>query len=116
MRILLANEARKGGGGVETYLASLVEPLVARGHEIALLYANPSGEQGPTSIPARESWSVADQGLDGAMAAAGGWRPDVCFSHNMRMLDVDDRLAGVWPTVKMMHGYFGACVSGQKAF
>jgi glycosyltransferase involved in cell wall biosynthesis len=116
MRILVANEARRGGGGVETYLASLVEPLVRRGHDVALLYANPSAEQGPTSIPARDAWSVADEGLDRAIAAVRAWRPDVCFSHNMRPLDVDDRLTREWPTVKMMHGYFGACVSGQKAF
>jgi glycosyltransferase involved in cell wall biosynthesis len=116
MRILLANEARRGGGGVETYLASLVDTLVRRGHDVALLYANPSAEQGPTSVPARDAWSVADEGLDRAITAARAWRPDVCFSHNMRPLDVDDRLTREWPTVKMMHGYFGACVSGQKAF
>ena len=116
MRILLANEARHGGGGVETYLSSLVPRLEARGHAVALLYANSAGETGPTRIVTRESWSVADDGLERALAAAGGWRPDVCFSHNMRLLDVDERLSGAWPTFKMMHGYFGACVSGHKAF
>lgn len=116
MRILLANEARRGGGGVETYLASIVEPLQSRGHQIALLYANPSAEQGPTSIPAVDTWSVADVGLDRAIAAVRAWRPDVCFSHNMRPLDVDARLTAEWPTIKMMHGYFGTCVSGHKAF
>src|SRR6516164_8435922 len=116
MRILIANEARSGAGGVETYLASLVEALAARGHDVALLYANPSAEQGPTTIPTRVAWSVADEGLDRAIAAVRAWRPDVCFSHNMGPLDVDDRLTREWPTVKMMHGYFGACVSGQKAF
>ena len=34
----------------------------------------------------------------------------------MRRLDVEGRLATTWPTFKMMHGYFGACVSGHKAF
>src|SRR5450759_181636 len=116
MRILLANEARHGGGGVETYLSSLVPRLEARGHEVALLYANSAGETGPTRIVTRESWSIADEGLERALAVAGGWRPDVCFSHNMRLLDVDERLSGAWPTFKMMHGYFGACVSGHKAF
>jgi glycosyltransferase involved in cell wall biosynthesis len=116
MRILLANEARSGAGGVETYLASLVEPLVGRGHEVALLYANPSAEHAPTTIPAHDAWSVADEGLDRAIAGVRAWRPDVCFSHNMRPLDVDDRLTREWSTVKMMHGYFGACVSGQKVF
>ena len=43
------------------------------------------------------------------------WRPDVCFSHNMQPLEVDEGLASVCPVVKMMHGYFGTCISGQKA-
>jgi glycosyltransferase involved in cell wall biosynthesis len=116
MRILLANEARRGGGGVETYLASLVDPMTRRGHHIALVYANPSAEEGPTTIPIKDAWSVADEGLDAVLARARVWRPDVCVSHNMRPLDVDERLIAQWPTFKMMHGYFGTCVSGQKAF
>ena len=116
MRILLANEARSGGGGVETYLASLPSALEARGHEVAMLYANSASEDGPTRISTGQSWSVADLGIDAAIAGARAWRPDVCFSHNMRVLDVDERLAAAWPTYKMMHGYFGTCVSGHKAF
>jgi len=115
MRILLANEARVGAGGVETYLAALANALTARGHDVALLYANPAAERGPTSIATRESWSVADLGLSPALDAVRAWRPDVCFSHNMRRLDVDDALTREWPTFKLMHGYFGACVSGHKA-
>ena len=42
------------------------------------------------------------------------WRPDVGFSHNMSHLDVDRRLIDRWPVVKMLHGYFGTCVSGLK--
>src|SRR5215831_21179687 len=102
MRILLANEARRGGGGVETYLASLVGPLLARGHDVALLYSNPSAEAGPTAIQAPDSWSVADEGLHAALTRVRSWKPDVCFSHNMRPLAVDERLTGEWPTVKMM--------------
>lgn len=116
MRILLANESRAGGGGVETYLASLIQRLEAGGHETALLYANPAADDGPTRIASREAWSVSDLGLARATANARAWRPDVCFSHNMRLLDVDAALAAEWPTFKMMHGYFGACVSGLKAF
>lgn len=116
MRILLANEARQGAGGVETYLASLIPHLEARGHAVALLYANTATERGPTQIITAESWSVADEGLEQAMAGARVWRPDVCIAHNMRRLDVDEALCAEWPTFKMMHGYFGACLSGHKAF
>lgn len=116
MRILLANEARSGGGGVETYLASLVPQLEARGHTVAILYANAGAQTGPTRIMTADAWSIADDGLERAMAAVRDWGPDLCFSHNMRLLDVDERLCAAWPTFKMMHGYFGACLSGHKAF
>jgi glycosyltransferase involved in cell wall biosynthesis len=116
MRILVSNEARAGGGGVESYLASVVPGLRARGHQVALLYANSAAEQGPTGIETEASWSVRDLGLTAAIAAAGAWRPDVCFAHNMRYLDIEDAIVARWPTVKMMHAYAGACLSGHKAF
>ena len=116
MRILLANEARSGAGGVETYLAAVAGGLRQRGHDVALLFANTEGEAGATSVETVDRWSVADAGLAAALGRARAWRPDVCFAHNMRDLDIDEALAGAWPVVKMMHGYFGTCVSGQKAF
>jgi glycosyltransferase involved in cell wall biosynthesis len=116
MRILVANEARAGGGGVESYLASVVAGLRARGHDVALLYANSAAEPGPTVIETETSWSVADRGLAPSIAAAAAWRPDVCFAHNMRYLDVETAIVAAWPTVKMMHAYAGACLSGHKAF
>jgi glycosyltransferase involved in cell wall biosynthesis len=116
MRILLANEAKAGGGGVETYLAATAGALSSRGHAVALLHVNPAAQQGPTRIETPESWSVADLGLEPAIARAMDWQPDVVFSHNMGRLDVDEALVARGPVVKMMHGYFGTCVSGQKAF
>ena len=61
-------------------------------------------------------FSVAQRGLDGAMAAVRRWQPDACFSHNMRDLRVDRGLLSVAPVVKFMHGYQGTCISGQKMF
>src|SRR5215207_6932411 len=116
MRILLANEARSGAGGVETYLATAAEGLRSRGHEVALLFANSAAQDGPTRIVTAESWSVADSGLQLAIERVRQWTPDVCFAHNMRDLRIDAPLLGEWPVVKMMHGYFGTCVSGQQAF
>jgi glycosyltransferase involved in cell wall biosynthesis len=116
MRILVSNEARSGGGGVESYLASVVPALRAAGHDAALLYANTADERGPTTIETGESWSVTDLGLEPAIARARAWRPDVCFAHNMRHLDIEAAIVAAWPTVKMMHAYAGACLSGHKAF
>jgi glycosyltransferase involved in cell wall biosynthesis len=116
MRILVANEARAGGGGVESYLASVVPALGASGHELALLYANTAGERGPTAVETGVSWSVTDLGLGAAIEAARAWKADVCFAHNMRHLDVEEAIVRTWPTAKMMHAYAGACLSGHKAF
>ena len=116
MRILLANDSRVDGGGVGTYLASLVGPLAAHGHAVALLHDGPDASDDPRRIPVDQAFSIETGGLDRSLEQVRAWRPDVCFSHNMRHLEVDERLAREWPTVKMMHGYFGTCVSGQKAF
>lgn len=117
MRILIAHEAAAGAGGVESYLAAVMPALLARGHQLAFLHQNPRAEQGPTRLlDARvPSASVADEGLAAAIRSMRAWQPDVCFSHNMRALEIDERLVTEWPVVKMMHGYFGTCVSGQKA-
>jgi glycosyltransferase involved in cell wall biosynthesis len=116
MRILIAHEAPAGGGGVESYLAAIMPALVARGHQVAFLCDNPIAEDGPTRVDAAEMGvSVADAGLQAACARVRDWRPDVCFSHNMRRLEIDEALARLVPAVKMMHGYFGTCIGGQKA-
>jgi glycosyltransferase involved in cell wall biosynthesis len=118
MRILIANEALSGGGGVETYLATIVPALQSAGHDVGVLHDNPVTEAGPQRIAPEGTWraGVRDGGLDAAIGRVRGFAPDVCFSHNMRALSVDERLLREWPVVKMMHGHFGTCVSGQKAF
>ncbi|MEO8076550.1 MAG: glycosyltransferase family 4 protein [Acidobacteriota bacterium] len=117
MRILIAHEAPAGGGGVESYLAAIMPALAARGHDLAFLHHNSRSEHGPTEIgyPGIPTASIADDGLDAGLARMRGWHPDVCFSHNLRQLFVEERLTAFVPVVKMMHGYFGTCISGQKA-
>jgi len=117
MRVLIVHEAAAGGGGVESYLATLMPALAARGHHVAFLHLNPGSEPGPTRLldPRFPSASIADDGVEGALKKVRAWHPDLCFSHNMRALDVDEQLAAEWPVVKMLHGYFGTCISGQKA-
>jgi glycosyltransferase involved in cell wall biosynthesis len=117
MRILIANEGSAGGGGVESYLATLLPALAARGHELGLLHCNPAAEAGPISLrrDGMVTFGVGDEGLDAVLKRVAAWTPDLCFSHNMRALDVETALVAVTPMVKMMHGYAGTCVSGQKA-
>jgi len=118
MRILIANDGLTGAGGVETYLSTLVPELQAQGHEVGVLHDSRASEPGPQRIVRDGVWraGIQDEGADAAFARVRDFAPDVCFSHNMRALEVDERLIQDWPVVKMMHGHFGTCVSGHKAF
>jgi glycosyltransferase involved in cell wall biosynthesis len=95
MRILVANDSFTDAGGVQSYLDAVISALQDRGHAVALV-----------------AGAAGAQGLD--VAAQRRWAPDVCFSHNMNDLAVDERLATIAPVVKFMHGYFGTCLSGLK--
>ena len=116
MRILIAHEALAGGGGVESYLEAVIPALRSRGHDLAFLHYNARASGGPTRLEfdSVRTFGVKDHGLPQVIKEVREWAPEVCFSHNMRPLDVDDALLKEWPVVKMMHGYFGTCISGQK--
>ena len=115
MRILFANDGVGDAGGVQSYLRAVIGALRARHHEVALLHLDPLTNR--TASPAgdgAEHFCVMEPGRTEGIAAALRWKPDICFSHNMRALDVEERLLGQVPMMKMMHGYFGTCISGQK--
>lgn len=116
MRILFANDGVGDAGGVQSYLAAVVPALVARGHAVALLHLDPVRADRPSPAPADAPHFGMAGRMDEAIAEAVAWAPDVAFVHNMRPLEVDGDLidAGL-PVVKMMHGYFGTCVSGLKS-
>jgi len=109
MRILIANDVLIGAGGVETYLSTLVPQLQAHGHQVGVLHDDRATAPGPQRIVRDDVWraGIQDEGAEAAFARVREFAPDVCFSHNMRALDVDERLTREWPVVKMMHGHFG---------
>jgi glycosyltransferase involved in cell wall biosynthesis len=116
VRILFANDGIGDAGGVQNYLAAVMPALAARGHPVALLHLDPLRPDAPSPAPdGAPHFGMAERGVDAALGAALAWAPDLAFVHNMRPLEVDRRLAAAMPTVKFMHGYFGTCVSGQKA-
>jgi glycosyltransferase involved in cell wall biosynthesis len=116
MRILFANDAVGDAGGVQAYLAAVMPALAARGHQVALLYEHEAaGGQGTPAPAGAPHFSVGEGGVEEALAAARAWRPDVAFSHNMKLLEVERGMLASGPVVKMMHGYFGTCIGGQKA-
>ncbi len=114
MRIVVAHESVGTEGGVETYLQSVIRALGDRGHQVALLYHRRSEAATPLRSSAHLAVGVEERGMDAALDELRQWRPDAAFSHNMGPLDVDRQLLARWPVVKMLHGYFGTCVSGLK--
>lgn len=117
MRILLANDGLGDAGGVQNYLDAIARGLTARGHELAILHrdleAAPYADEPTRSLP---QFSTRIDGLPATLDRVARWAPDVCFSHNMDILDVDRALVGRWPVVKFMHGYQGTCIGGEKRF
>ena len=115
MRIVVAHESLDTEGGVETYLLSVIHALRHRGHQIALMYYHRSDRTAtPLHACAHVAFGIEERGVDAAFNELDAWRPDVAFSHNMGPLEIDRRLLARWPVVKMLHGYFGTCVSGLK--
>ncbi|MDB4906959.1 MAG: hypothetical protein JWO05_1743 [Gemmatimonadetes bacterium] len=115
MRILMANDGIGDPGGVQSYLEVVSAELQRRGHALAFLHVDERRTGAPSPIEGVPHFCVTQLGAEGAAAAALAWSPDVTFSHNMHALAVEELLMRVRPLVKMMHGYFGTCISGQKA-
>lgn len=113
MRILFVNDGIGDAGGVQSYLSRVIPGLAARGHAVALLHLDPARPGAPSPAPGAPHFCLA--GGSAALDAALGWRPDVVFSHNMRVLETERALLAARPVVKFMHGYFGTCIGGQKA-
>src|SRR5438105_2641765 len=115
MRILFANDGIGDAGGVQAYLDSVMTGLIERGHELGFLHydRNENGRR-LSSLSSVRYFGVLDLGLDSALDKIRTWRPQVCFSHNMQLLDIERKLLDEWPVVKLMHGYFGTCIGGQK--
>jgi glycosyltransferase involved in cell wall biosynthesis len=114
MRILFSNDGVGDAGGVQSYLAAVVAALAGRRHDVALLHLDPLRDAAASPAGTAEHFCVGTSGRSAAIDAAMRWHPTVCFSHNMRALSVERALIARMPVVKMMHGYFGTCVGGQK--
>ena len=105
MRILLANDGFGDAGGVQNYLDAVAAGLGSRGHALAILHRDvapaPFAAAPTRSLP---QFSVAVDGIEPTLERIAHWAPDLCFSHNMNLLDVDRALTTRWPVVKFMHG------------
>jgi glycosyltransferase involved in cell wall biosynthesis len=114
MRIVVAQDALHAEGGVETYLASVIPALRARGHSVALLFVRRGSAAPLIGDVDGPQVAVEPPHIERAFAELRAWGPDVCFSNNMAPLEIERRALDEWPVVKFMHGYFGTCVSALK--
>ena len=128
MRIVVAHESVETAGGAETYLVSVIQGLRERGHQIALVYHRRSDggsplRQGESPLrrgespfemkrTSRSALKIEASMLSVPISASGG--PTSAFHTIWARSQVDRRLLAHWPVVKMLHGYFGTCVSGLK--
>ena len=113
MKIVVAHDSLGTEGGVESYLLSVILELRARGHQLALIYHWRNTSRSALRSSVHLALGVEERGLDN-YERAPTVGSDVCYSHNMGPLEVDRRLLRDRPVVKMLHGYFGTCVSGLK--
>jgi glycosyltransferase involved in cell wall biosynthesis len=116
MRILIANDGFADAGGVQTYLEAVAPGLAARGHTVAMLHLDPIPLNGSRTdaMKSLEQFSIGLSGSEQTIIALQQWGPEICFSHNMRDLELERQLFSLGPVVKFMHGYFGTCIGGQK--
>jgi glycosyltransferase involved in cell wall biosynthesis len=112
VRILVANDGLSDAGGVQTYLEAVIPALMDRGHDLLFGYSTGLGGGEPHSRLRRIR--LSGQSAAESYQEIRNWAPDICYSHNMNDLAVDERLADVAPVIKFMHGYFGTCISGLK--
>jgi glycosyltransferase involved in cell wall biosynthesis len=116
VRILLAEANRTIQGGAETYLRELICALDAVGQHTAFLCERLAVDaadtiDGETGIPV---FSVAELGVEAALAKAVEWAPDVVYVQGLSSPPLEARLLDRWPGVLFAHGYYGTCGTGTK--
>ena len=116
MRIAIANISRNRLGGAEEYLARIVGPVMALGHDLAFLYEQ-EGAAGAIDLPSQVPlWAESSLGRRRALRSLENWHPDIVYCNGLTDETFEDALRRIAPSVFSAHGYWGTCVSGAKSF
>jgi glycosyltransferase involved in cell wall biosynthesis len=119
MRVAVVTWSSRRVGGIEEYLSILIPALHAMpGIDVALWHemdepVNRRRMEVPEGVLAI---SVAEKGVDAALAALRAWRPDVLYTQGLMDLDAEEKLLALAPSVFFIHTYAGTCISGGKTF
>lgn len=97
-------------------MATTIQGLSARGHQIALLAElPPSPSREPiTGMP--DVWCVHPDGEAQALRRAREWRPDVIYVQGLDSLELERALIEIAPAVLFPHSYEGLCISGSRTW
>jgi glycosyltransferase involved in cell wall biosynthesis len=118
MRIAILNWSNRRIGGTGTYLSAVMPYLQRAGHEVGLWHevSTPADYAIIPLPPDAPVWSVADLGLESALAGLASWHPHLLYSHGMLDPEVESRTLDIAPAVFFAHNYYGTCISGAKTF
>lgn len=118
MRIAILNWSNRRIGGTGTYLSAVMPHLQRAGHDVGLWHeVDTPADYGLIPLPpSAPIWSVADLGLESALAGLASWRPHLLYSHGMLDPQVERRTLDIAPAVFFAHNYYGTCISGAKTF
>lgn len=118
MRLAIVTSEARVGGGVASYLDTVIPLLEAAGHEIALLCefdgpgASPPISRGATG----PRWIVAEAGAAPAFDSLRRWRPELIYTHGLSDPDLEGGALNIAPTIAFAHDHSASCISGAKAF
>jgi len=118
MRIAIINWSNRRIGGTGTYLSTLMPYLQRAGHEIALWHEvdTPADYELIPTPAGTPAWSVANLGLERALAQLSEWHPHLLYAHGLLDPRVERRTLDIAPAVFFAHNYYGTCISGAKTF
>ena len=116
LRIALVNWTSRRVGGIEDYVALVIDALHGSGAEVLFWHeVDRPSDRAPIDLPAGIPRSCAsDSGSAAALGALRAWHPDVIYVHGLLDLDVGPQLQQIAPSVLFVHTYTGTCISGRK--
>lgn len=118
MRIAILSWTARRAGGVESYLDVLIPALREQGHDLAFVHeVDVPRTRERLTLPGNVTVISAETaGVEAALAQLREWKPDVLYAHGFADPDLEARAQAIAPAVFFLHNYYGACISGHKAF
>jgi len=118
MRIAVTYSYRGKIGGIESYLDAVIKEFVRDGHEVSYWYEvkNDSTSEPIELTEGVQASCVEELGVRRTVDSLRAWTPDIIYSHGLLNTSLEDAILTVAPAVIFVHGYYGTCISGSKAF